>query len=108
MKRPTVCASGGWGEPANETELTISLNNAIPVMLTHPSGRLRPGVLWRGIGLRDAVLARFRVVRLVVQNQPYQLSLPLSSYPSRLSRKNLIALFMKEQHVQTYGDGEST
>jgi hypothetical protein len=55
-----------------------------------------------------AVLARFRVIRLVMQNQPYQLSLPLSSYQSRLSRKDLIALFMKEQHVQTYGDGEST
>jgi len=55
-----------------------------------------------------AVLARFRVIRLVMQNQPYQLSLPLSSYPSHLSRKNLIALFMKEQHVHTYGDGEST
>jgi hypothetical protein len=42
-----------------------------------------------------------------MQNQPYELSLPLSSYPSRLSGKDLIALFMKEQHVQTYGDGES-
>ena len=40
--------------------------------------------------LQDPVLARFRVVRLVMQNQPYQ---------SRLSGKNLIALFMKEQPV---------
>jgi hypothetical protein len=43
-----------------------------------------------------------------MQNQPYQFSLKSSSDPSRLGWKNLIALFMKEQHVQTYGDGEST
>jgi hypothetical protein len=51
--------------------------------------------------------ARFKAISLIMLTQPYQLSLPFSSYPSRLSRKNLIALFMKEQHVQTYGDGES-
>ncbi len=26
--RPTVCVSGGWGEPTNETESAISLNPA--------------------------------------------------------------------------------
>jgi hypothetical protein len=47
----------------------------------------------------SALLAHFRIIRFVMKNQPYQLSLPLSSYPSCLSGKNLIALFMKEQHV---------
>ena len=48
-----------------------------------------------------AVLARFRVVRLVMQNQKTSLIniFAIKFYPSRLSRKNLIALFMKEQPI---------
>ena len=45
-----------------------------------------------------AVLARFRVIRLVMQNQPIN-TFAIKFYPSRLSRKNLIALFMKEQPI---------
>jgi len=50
---------------------------------------------------QGAVLARFRVVRLVMQNQKTSLTniFAIKFYPSRLSRKNLIALFMKEQPV---------
>jgi hypothetical protein len=84
---PNGQRSGGWGELGSEKRRKNAAHTSRPL---------------------HAVLARFRVIRLVMQNQPSQLSLPLSSYPSRLSRKDLIALFMKEQHVQTYGDGEST
>jgi hypothetical protein len=51
--------------------------------------------------VRDAVLARFRVVRLVMQNQKNSLIniVAIKFYPSRLSRKDLLALFMKEQAI---------
>ena len=50
---------------------------------------------------QQAVLARFRVVRLVMQNQKTNFIniFAIKFYPSRLSRKDLIALFTKKQPV---------
>jgi hypothetical protein len=86
VNRPTARVSGLVGEPANETEKSVRLDSSIFARPTTKSA---------------AVLARFRVVRLVMQNQKTSLTniFAIKFYPSRLSRKNLIALFMKEQPV---------
>ena len=66
--------------------------------------RIQPPWLW--CSSRDQVHA-LRVIRLDMQNFYESISLPLSSDPSRLSGKDLIALSTKEQPIETHGDGES-